>query len=136
MPDESLTQIVERAYEALNARDLEGFLALSDEGIQITSLIAEAEGGSFHGHEGVREWWDTVVVGSLGGIRFALEEIRELDDEMILVKLVVAGEAGGVTVEQTMWQGIQVLDGEHAIWWQPFRTEEEALEGIEQRRGG
>ena len=131
----TLTVVVERAYEALNARDLDGFLALSDPEIEITSLIAEAEGGSFYGHEGVRDWWHRVVIGSLGGIRFTLAEIRELDHEMILVKLVVGGEASGVAVQQTMWQAIQVRDDERAIWWQPFRTEEEALAAIEERRG-
>ena len=133
MPD-PLKQIVERAYEALNARDQEAFLELSDPEIEITSLIAEAEGGKYHGREGVKEWWETVVVGALGGIRFTLAEVRPLDDEMVLVKLVVKGEAGGVEVEQTMWQGIQIRDGEQATWWQPFRTEQEALDGIEQRR--
>jgi ketosteroid isomerase-like protein len=131
---ESLTQIVERAYAALNRRDLDAFLELSDPQIEIISLIAEAEGGTFRGHEGLREWWNRVVVGSLGGIRFTIDEIRELDDEMIVVKLVVAGEAGGVQVEQVMWQAIQVADRERAIWWQPFRTEQEALDAIEARR--
>lgn len=128
-----LTKICEEAYEALNARDLDRFLELSDPEITITSLIAEAEGGSFHGHEGVRQWWETVVE-SLGGIRFNLDEIRQLDDRLMLVKLVVAGEASGVQIEQTMWQAIEVRDGERAYWWQPFRTEQEALDALEERR--
>jgi hypothetical protein len=131
----TLTEITKSAYEALNERDLDGFLELSDPEIEITSLIAEAEGGTFRGHEGVREWWDRVVLGALGGIRFSLDEIRELDEEMMLVKLVVSGEAAGVKVEQTMWQSIQVRDGERAVWWQPFRTEQEAMDAIEARRG-
>jgi hypothetical protein len=133
---ETLTKVCEDAYAALNARDLEAFLDRTDPEIEITSLIAEAEGATFRGHDGVREWWDTVVIGALGGIQFTIDQIRELDHEYMLVELVVSGEAAGVTIEQRMWQSIQVRDGRRAVWWQPYRTEQEALEGIERRRGG
>ena len=121
--------MVKSAYDALNRRDLEAFLALSDPEVEVVSLIAESEGGTYRGHEGVREWWRDVA-GSLGGIQFEAEEIRELDDETLLVRVRTAGEVADVQVEQVMWQAIAIRDG-LALWWQPFRSEREALEGLE-----
>ena len=121
--------MVESAYDALNRRDLEAFLALSDPEVEVVSLIAESEGGTYRGHAGVREWWRDVA-GSLGGIQFEAEEIRELDDETLLVRVRTAGEVADVQVEQVMWQAIAIRDG-LALWWQPFRSEQEALEGLE-----
>ena len=46
----------------------------------------------------------------------------------------VGGEASGVQIEQQMWQAIEVRDGVRASWWQPFRTEQEALDALEARR--
>ena len=121
--------MVESAYDALNRRDLEAFVALSDPEVEVVSLIAESEGGTYRGHEGVREWWRDVA-GSLGGIQFEAEEIRELDDETLLVRVRTAGEVADVQVEQVMWQAIAIRDG-LALWWQPFRSKREALEGLE-----
>jgi ketosteroid isomerase-like protein len=133
---QTLTETVEQAYAALSRRDLDGFLSHLDPEVEFTSLIAEAEGARFHGHDGVREWWEKIVVESLGGVGFALEEVRPLDDERVLVKLVISGEAGGVQVEQLIWQAIRVRDGTHATWWQAFRTEEEALEALDEVKPG
>lgn len=128
MPQD-LAGLVESAYDALNRRDLEAFVALSDPEVEVVSLIAESEGGTYRGHEGVREWWRDVA-GSLGGIQFEAEEIRELDDKTLLVRVRTAGEVADVPVEQVMWQAIAIRDG-LALWWQPFRSEQEALEGLE-----
>ena len=56
-----LRALAVEAYDALNARDLDRFMALLADDVEFTSLIAEAEGVSFRGREGVRTWWDTVV---------------------------------------------------------------------------
>jgi hypothetical protein len=53
--------VMEAAYAAIERDDLDAFLALAHPEIQFRSLIAEAEGRTYHGHEGVREWWDAVI---------------------------------------------------------------------------
>lgn len=90
---QSHSELVKTAYEALDRRDLDGFLRYMDPDVEFTSLIAE---------------------------------------ERVLVKLTIGGEVSGVQVEQLIWQAIQVR-GERAVWWKSFRTEEEALEGLEER---
>ena len=49
-----------RVFEAFNRRDLEGFLALMDEDVEAISRLAAVEGG-YHGHEGIRRWWNTLL---------------------------------------------------------------------------
>ena len=44
----------------LEAGDIDSFLEHIDENVEFTSIVAEAEGTTFHGHDGVREWWASV----------------------------------------------------------------------------
>jgi ketosteroid isomerase-like protein len=121
-------EIARSAYEALNGRDFERFVALTDPNVEFTSLVAEIEGDVFRGHPGVRDWWDKVTE-ALGGLVFDLVEVRELPDDVLVVHNRVHGEVGGVTVEQQMWQTVRTRDG-LAYWWGTFRTEAEALAAI------
>ena len=127
MPDENL-EITRAAYDALNRRDLEAFVALIDPEVEFGSLIAESEGGSFSGHEGVREWW-AQVANSLGGLHFEPAKILDLG-ESVCVELVVTGTVAGVAVPQRMWQSIVLRDGK-PVWWGTYRTEQEALAALE-----
>lgn len=122
------------AFDALNRRDIVAFIELLDPEVEFESLVAEAEGTVFRGAEGVRQWWNDVVA-SLGGIGFEPVEIRAIGDDSGLTKVRASGEAGGVTVAQTMWQVAIFRDG-RPIWWKVCRTEQEALEELERRRAG
>jgi len=48
----------------------------------------------------------------------------------VLTELVVSATVAGVDVPQTMWHTVQVRDSK-AAWWGSFRTEEQALAGLE-----
>jgi hypothetical protein len=125
---EDNVELAKAAYAAIGRGDLEGLLALVDPEVEFRSLIAEAEGQTYHGHDGVREWWEKVAQ-ALGGLRFDPTEIHDLG-ERAYVELVVTGTVEGVDVPQRMWQAFRVRDG-RAIWWATFRTEAEALEALE-----
>jgi ketosteroid isomerase-like protein len=120
-----LRALAEAAYGALNSGDLEGFLAVVDEDVEFTSLVAEAEGTSFRGHQGVRSWWDTVY-RAFEDPRWEVLEVRPSADRSV-IKIRMSGTLRGVEVAQTMWQATRVDDGK-VCWWAFFRTEEEALE--------
>jgi ketosteroid isomerase-like protein len=121
-----LRALAEAAYEALNAADLDRFLALTTEDVEFTSLIAEAEGTRFRGHDGVRAWWETVVA-SFEDVRWEVLEINIRSDGRGVINLRIVGTLGGVPVEQTMWQATTVRQG-RIRWWALFRTKREALE--------
>jgi ketosteroid isomerase-like protein len=122
--------VAEAAFRALNAGDLDGFLALTTEDIEFTSLIAEAEGTSFRGWDGVRAWWKEVRASIQQG-RWELLDIQDVDDGAV-IHVRVAGLLGGVPVEVTMWQAANVRDAK-VSWWALFRTEREALEAVRLR---
>jgi ketosteroid isomerase-like protein len=124
---EGNTEIARRAYAALNRGDLEGFLALVDPEVEFQSLVAEAEGQTYHGHAGVREWWKKVAQ-ALGGLHFEPQEIRDHGD-CGYSRIVVTGTVAGVEVPQTMWQAFRLVDGK-PIWWATYRTEAEARESL------
>jgi ketosteroid isomerase-like protein len=119
-------ELMEAAYKAITDDDLDAFLALAHPEIEFRSLIAEAEGRTFQGHDGVREWWDSVIQAF--AIRPGAEEIEGFRDRGI-GRLRLAGSIGGVEVPQTMWMSWRVRDG-LLVWWATFRTETEALEAV------
>lgn len=119
-------ELMERAYAAIQDGDLDAFLALTHPEIEFRSLIAEAEGRDFRGHEGVRRWWDAVI-RSLA-IRPGADKTEAFRDRGI-TRLGLAGNVAGVDVAQTMWMAWRVRDG-LIVWWATVRTEAEALEAV------
>jgi hypothetical protein len=60
-------ELVYRAADAFNRRDFDAFLALCDPDIEVSSIIAQLEGGGpFRGHEGVRSWCGELPPGRPG----------------------------------------------------------------------
>ena len=98
--------------------------------MEFQSLIAEAEGHTYRGHEGVREWWSRVR-DSMGGLSFDVMQIRDLGDGLC-TELVVTGHMEGVEVPQRMWQAIALRDGK-PVWWSTFRSEADAVEAVRAR---
>ena len=56
-----LRAVAEASYQPLNSGDLDAYLAVCADDVEFTSLLAESEATTFHGHEGVRAWWNTVL---------------------------------------------------------------------------
>jgi ketosteroid isomerase-like protein len=124
--DAELQALADSGYGALNAGDLEGFLALVAEDVEFTSMVAEAEGATFWGHAGVREWWGSVRGAFDRAPHWEVLELRGAGDVGI-VKFRMTGTLAGVEVAQTMWQVVRRREGK-LTWWAFFRTEQEALE--------
>ena len=127
MPSEAF-EIAKQSWVYVDERDLEGFLGIVHEDVEFYSLVAEAEGGTFHGHDGIRVWWEQVGE-SLGTLSYEPKEMRDLGDDAVLTRLVVRGTFDGVEVPQTVWHAVQLRDGK-AAWWGSYRSEEETLEAL------
>ncbi len=54
MPSPASTEVLKKAYAAFNARDLEAALATMAPDVEWPNGM---EGGTVHGHDGVREYW-------------------------------------------------------------------------------
>jgi ketosteroid isomerase-like protein len=120
--------LTERAYGALNDQDLDAFLTVIHPEVEFTSIVAEAEGTTFRGHDGVREWWVTVP-GAFEEVHWDLQRVRSAGDRAI-AEVVMSGRLGGVPVELRIWQALRLRDG-LPCWWCFFRTEDEATAAVD-----
>ena len=124
--------LVETGFGAINSGDLEALLAVCAEDVEFTSLIAEAEGATFRGHDGVRSWWETIR-GAFADVHWQLLDVHEPAEDCTVHHFRMSGVMSGVPLEQVMWQAVKSRDGK-VTWWGIFRTEGEALEAIALRR--
>jgi ketosteroid isomerase-like protein len=121
-------QLARLMYDAIERDDIDAFLEHVDPDVEFNSLITEAETRTFHGHEGVREWWARMMT-SLGGVRFEIQGFEQVSDDWTLMRIRTSGTVSGVEIEQTMWQTTH-LRGDIVLRWWVDRTEEEARETI------
>jgi ketosteroid isomerase-like protein len=123
-------EVVRRAVDAFMRRDLDGVLAVADPDIQVRSLLTEAERPLYHGHDGVRDWFDAVF-GVFPDWRPQPRAAAHDQDGAVVICLDVTARSagGGVPVDQIYWLGARVLDGKIAFFGF-FRTEEDALDAV------
>ena len=122
-----LRTVAEASYQALNSQDVDAYLAVCADDVEFTSLLAEAEATTFHGHEGVRAWWNTVL-GKFDDVHWELLEVRDSGDRGV-AHFRIAGTLNGVPLQQSVWQAITLRRGKLG-WWVPYRTEREALAAV------
>jgi ketosteroid isomerase-like protein len=123
-------ELVQRAVSAFMARDLEGILALADPGIELRSLLTEAERPLYHGHDGVRDWFEAVF-GVFPDWRPQPRRASYDEDGAVVIGLDVTatGAESGVPIDQTYWLGARVQAGKISFFGF-FRTQEDALEAV------
>jgi ketosteroid isomerase-like protein len=123
-------ELVQRAVSAFMARDLEGVLALADPEIELRSLLTEAERPLYHGHDGVRDWFEAVF-GVFPDWRPQPRRASYDEDGAVVIGLDVTatGAESGVPIDQTYWLGARVQAGKISFFGF-FRTQEDALEAV------
>jgi ketosteroid isomerase-like protein len=114
------------AFDAVNRRDLDALLALTDDDVEIVTRIAAVEGG-VHGHDGMRRWWENMFT-AFPDYYFEVVDVRDLG-EVTLASLRALGHGAGsdVPFEDLLWHASQWRRGK-CVWWRAFETEAEALE--------
>ena len=130
LPKGELRAVADATFGALNAGDLNAFLALVTEDIEFTSMVAEAEATTFHGHGGVRAWHGTVL-SIFSDVHWDVLDVFDVPGSagLGIVHFHMAGTLGGASVENKVWQAVELEDGK-VKWWRLFRTEHEALEAV------
>jgi SnoaL-like domain len=63
-------ELAYRAFDASARHDLDVFVAFHDPDCEIQPLLA-AVGGNYHGHDGVREWWEDLRAGGRNALAFS-----------------------------------------------------------------
>jgi SnoaL-like domain len=116
-----------RAVDAVRRRDLNDYLALLDSHVDIAPLGAIRP--SYHGHDGVRKWWEDLF-GVAPDFSLDIDEVRDLGDSLVVALRVHAhGRGSGVPVEQSVWQAVK-FRGEKVLWWRSYGSQREALEAV------
>jgi ketosteroid isomerase-like protein len=126
-------ELVYRAIDTFNRRDLRAFLELMDLDVEFTPYERAIEGlGPYRGHEGVRTWWEESFA-ALPDLNAELIEVRDLGDiTFSRGRLSGTGAASGASFERTLWMANEWRDRKQ-VWWHAFESEAEALEAVELR---
>jgi ketosteroid isomerase-like protein len=118
-----------RALEALNRRDIDAALEDVDPDIELVFLIMQAEGRSYRGHEGLRQYMDDVLA-VFPNWRAEPGKISEHGDVVVVqVRLTGRETRSGVEVDQTVWQVVRFREGRF-VHVQSYESEAEALEAV------
>lgn len=122
-------ELAYRAYDALQREGIEGFLTYVDPEAEWHSLVLQLE-GVFHGHDGVRAWWKSILTVFPDWRPTMEEPPRDLGDWVLIHARAKARAAGsGIAIDDDFWQAAQVRDG-LIVWYGSFRSEAEALEAV------
>ena len=116
-----------RALDAFNRRDIEAFLSLVDEDVEISSRLAPLAEGGYRGHDGVRLWFQNLW-DAFPDVRSEPVEMRDLG-EMTLFAVRFRGHGGqsGAPIDQTIWQLAEFREGK-CILLHSYDAETDALE--------
>jgi len=121
-------ELVHRAIDAFNRRDLDAALGLMHGDLDFGSRLAAMEGG-YHGHEGIRRWWRTILDASPDRTVEILE-VRDLGDVTLTsVRARGHGSLSDIPYDEVIWS-VARWRSEKAVWWAVFPTEAEALEAV------
>jgi ketosteroid isomerase-like protein len=122
--------LVRRAVEAFMARDLDGIFAVAAPEIELRSLLTEAERPLYHGHEGVKEWFDTVF-DVFPDWRPQPRTASYDEDGAVVIGLDVTatGAVSGAPVDASYWLGARV-QADKIIFFGFFRTESDAMGAV------
>ena len=121
-------ELVHQAYDAIDRRDLDAFLALMDADVEARPRVVVMEGG-FHGHVGIRRWWADLI-DFLPDFAVEVVAVRDLGD-MTLAAVRGRGHGGGsdTPFDEAFWSAVKWRSGK-CVWWGNYGTEAEALEAV------
>jgi ketosteroid isomerase-like protein len=119
-----------QGHDAFNRRDLDAYLALHDPDVEFTPYERAIEGlGPYHGHDGVRRWWQEALA-TVPDFNVELDEVRDLGDlTLVRGRLRGHGAASGAFFERTYWGVFRYRD-KRVVWWYAFQNEAEALKAV------
>lgn len=101
-------QLIEKAYAAFNARDIDAALAAMHVDVVWPNGM---EGGVVHGHDGVREYWTRqwrIIDPHVEPLRF---ETNEAGRTVVDVHQVVRDPAGNIIVDEMVQHVYSIEDG-------------------------
>jgi ketosteroid isomerase-like protein len=104
-------RLVERAIAAINARDIEGYLACCTEDVKLETPVA-AVGGVYDGIDGIRRFF-TDIEEAGPDFRIELDGVQEVDSQRVLafMRTSSTGRASGIRLAMTSTNVYDLVDG-------------------------
>jgi ketosteroid isomerase-like protein len=104
-------RLVERAIAAINARDIEGYLACCTENVKLETQLA-AVGGVYEGIDGIRRFF-TDIEEAGPDFRIELDGVEEVDRQRVLafMRTSSTGRASGIRVAGSSTNVYDLIDG-------------------------
>src|SRR5208282_886649 len=104
-------RLVERAIAAINARDIEGYLACCTENIKLETPMA-AVGGVYEGTDGIRRYFRDIEEAA-PDFRIELDGVEEVDSKRVIAFLRTSGtgRASGIRMAPPATNVYDLIDG-------------------------
>ena len=104
-------RLVERAIAAINARDIEGYLAGCTENVKLETQLA-AVGGVYEGTDGIRRFF-TDIEDAGPDFRIELDGVEEVDGKRVIAFLRISstGRASGIRMAPPATNVYDLIDG-------------------------
>jgi ketosteroid isomerase-like protein len=120
--------LAHQIVDAFNRRDLDALLALMDVEVEAVPRLVAMEGG-YHGHAGMRRWWDNLFE-VFPDFTVELVELRDLGDwTLAAIRYRAHGADSDTPVEARLWMVGRWRRGK-CVSWHTFGSEAEALEAV------
>jgi ketosteroid isomerase-like protein len=104
-------RLVERAIAAINARDIDGYLACCTENVKLETPVA-AVGGVFEGIHGIERFFADIEAAG-PDFRIEIDGAEEVDSKRVLAFLRTSstGRASGIRLALTLINVYDLIDG-------------------------
>jgi ketosteroid isomerase-like protein len=104
-------RLVERAIAAINARDIEGYLACCTENVKLETPMA-AVGGVYEGTDGIGRFF-TDIQEAAPDFRIELDGVEEVDSKRVVALMHTSstGRASGIRMAATQTNVYDLIDG-------------------------
>ena len=104
-------RLVERAVAAINARDIEGYLACCTENLKLETPMATI-GGVYEGIDGIRRYF-TDIEDAAPDFRIELDGVEEVDSKRLIAFLRTSGtgRTSGLLMAPPITNVYELIDG-------------------------
>jgi ketosteroid isomerase-like protein len=104
-------RLVERAIAAINARDIEGYLACCTENVKLETPLAVV-GGVYEGVDGIRRFFSDIEEAG-PDFRIELDSVEEVDSKRLIafMRTSSTGRASGIRMAALQTNVYDLIDG-------------------------
>ncbi len=105
-------EVVTRAVDAINHRDIDGYLACCTEDVQLVTPVADVAGASYDGPDGIRRFF-TDIADAAPDFKIVIESLEAVGPDRVLgfMRVTGTGRASGIPIENANGNVYDIADG-------------------------